>query len=668
MKKIQAAILVIFLLFQNVLGMTAFAEDAGWTISYHGTFSEESTRNNYFAEISETYQFEGDKTLYVKCLAGSKNEANYIEVKNVLKSSISAGEYTLKYYAKKSGISSEPEIVIGNMTISGTDMNPQNTTAPSGDSGWKEYQITFTYDGETTDSVNLRFYEKIQYYAVDNISLTAANSTVNLIADSGFEEWYVETPEVAYDTEPYQPKAMMLSQANGSLILNWRNPSTTELKDVKIYDVTGGEEKLLTDTISATPSEVVYHKIDKLSNGAYYQYKIVFSYDTKSDYVYFLGGTPSGTSVVTAGAWTLTKIAMGSAGYCPAKFVLDDTVAHTGTTSMKLVSNVNPSISSMSSNIYLRFDQKIDMEEGKTYKIIFWMKGQNIQRGVSAHMSWKYFNGQGASIPNSIGTYDWVRKEYEYSFDTNNTLVIIMDGLCEAVWFDGFECYEINESKEIVSENLIKDGDFEGLKVAEAAGSITELSSDAEIGALNLEWKVPEENYSGANLYIKKFDQYEWRGTLAADVTSINIDNLDEGRDYTYKIVPVNADGTEGVGTEITSTTLFNDYVLKTPVLTKDTEIVEELSDAGNYVLTVAAKNNMLEDGLKYDVLAALYDSSNTLIKLYSVQDIVAKKSVKAPEDKSSITVTVPENDCSLEVYVVDSRNNWELYYEPVIY
>ena len=71
----------------------------------------------------------------------------------------------------------------------------------------------------------------------------------------------------------------------------------------------------------------------------------------------------------------------------------------------------------------------------------------------------------------------------------------------------------------------------------------------------------------------------------------------------------------EGKAEDITVSVPMADYIVNKPVLKKDGMKVNTLSGGGEYVLSVSAKNNAVEEGLTYEAVAVLYDSEKTCVK-----------------------------------------------------
>ncbi|MGN0178616.1 MAG: hypothetical protein ACI4DY_04130, partial [Monoglobaceae bacterium] len=422
--KRNIAVLVLTAFMLQMLALTSYAADSDnkWSISYYGGFAPESTRASYAAQISNGISYDGDMALNVVCMAASRNDADYIEIKNTLAEELKTGRYTLEFYVRKNSRSGGGEVHIGDTVIDTENMDITSADAPNGSDNWSKYSKTFDYTGSGDKTLTFRFYSRIVSYIIDNVSLTAEGDNTNQIGDPGFEEYFEDKggeQDEPYDTEPYQPKSMRFTKMNDRASLNWKNPAADTLSKISVYDVTDGEGVLLTDELSTEANKIIYCYTDELASGANYIYKIVFSFTDKGDYIYYLGGTPSPkVSEQTFGKWMFSNNMGGKYEYVPSVAYVDGTEAHSGDASFKMASSVSMiSEDNMNGNIYMKLQQKLPLEIGKTYKISFWIKADDLSHNFNATMWFDLFNGNGGRpVIGSNGTYDWKKYEYDYTY------------------------------------------------------------------------------------------------------------------------------------------------------------------------------------------------------------------------------------------------------------
>jgi len=692
MKKNYAILLVLTFLLQCLGLPTVTAQNNGWTVTYFGDYTEESVRDSFSGELSTKYKAEGTQSLLVKCRTSEKKEGSYIEVKNPLTKELESGKYNLSLYVKISG-EIDGRILFGDSEIDISEDVTKTETTVTGEKNWKIYSVEIDYTKTDDNFLRLIFEDYIKSAYLDNVVLTAEGSDENLVVDPGFEgEITTEgttgsggddsgntggdntNPDDGtdtgggnlddgkpYDTNPYQPVSIMSSGYKSGVLLTWKNPSTATLTDIKVYDITSGEEVLLSDDIPTNPSKVIYFK-HECTGETPNQYKVVFSYSDKEDRIYWLSEFPGDKGAQMSGGWSLREYMDGAAKYCPADVYIDTTTGYESGASLKIVSNIDRSISELQSNIYVLVVRTTKMEAGKKYYISFMVKGENVVNAPQAHMNFVKFEDSANTVSGVTGTTDWTKKEHTYVYTKQNALTVLVEGMCGGLWFDNFECYELDANGEKVGENLISDGDFDSI-ISRTTGKITDLKAEPGIGSVNVSFKKPVEKYNGANIYQKVYDNYEYRGTISANIDNLNITGLQENKEYTFKIVPFNSDRCEGEANEFTVKTILRDYDITEPVCYKGNTKVTALSGNGEYKLVTKAKNNLLDTNLEYEQLVGIYEG-NTLVKVYSTKQSLAKTEQNAPYTDTETTFTVPDGEnVNVKIFVVEKRKNPELYY-----
>ncbi len=641
----------------------------GYTVSYYGTAEEGKTR---LVEQSADYAYEGEYSLLVKYPSSSgyqKNTENYIEVKIPLTAEMSTGSYTLSLYNK--GVAATfTEFSVSDYEIFGfSDMTKTDATAPSGESGWKNYSVTFAYEEQAEDFVALRFYGKTSTAAIDNISLVAEGSSQNLISDGGFEE-LVEQPEEAWDTTAYRPVNIMSIPYVGAIALSWANPSSDTLEKISVYDITDGEEILLADNFTVAASKLVNYEIKGLEDKTY-QFKIVFEYSDKEDFVYFLSDKPAAkgsmSNAITLGKWTLSQALHRKAGYSPIEASMDYDVKYGDSgSSLKIASNIDRSRSDMNGNTYINIYTDLPLETGKKYSISFMRKSLNVSHTPQANMNGTVFDGESLTLPYT-GTCDWKQESYTYTCTGVVRLRFLMEGRCEALWIDDIEVYELDSSGQRVGENLLPDGSLDNL-ASEEVGVLSDVDAEAEKESITLSWSAPSKNCSEIRLYEKKFDEYEYRGTLTAAAGEVMITNLEQDKEYTYKLCPVNADGFEGDGEEITAKTILPDYEVFETELYKESAMLEALSGSGSYKAVAYVKNNSVDAGINAELMAAVY-KDGVMEALYSQDKLVAKTNKNKPAEQISVSFELPEGSgYHVEMFLVDARESLDILYPCKLY
>lgn len=688
MKKIQVMLLsLVAMLLSMTVAVTA--ADGGWTVNKVGDFTSESK-----AELVSKYRYDGDHSMSIVNKETTLVDGRYIEIENKLSSPVEEGKYTLTFYVKKGSSSTAVSAVIGDTEISGSDMTITAATAPSGESSWKEYKTEFNYTGDSARVMSLRSYSMSATQYIDNVSLVKDGTTANLVTDSGFEDSEsssaTPTPTVKPDSTPnpdatpepgstpspvvtpepivtvdYQPTKVMLSPGNKFFGLSYINPSHSGITKVSLYDITSGGETLVTDGLSTESSARVDYKIEGLTAGGKYQYKLVFSYSNRADFVYYIGGQLSDLSPFSGEDWEVEFFRGGTAGYCPVEIEVVNTEHAEGTHSLKIVSNIDQNIKQFQGNIYLNLKQNMPMESENKYKFFLKIKGQNVAWAPALHMSWSSFDSKKFSSGYGTGTYDWVTVEMVYSKGEKTKFMLNLENTCDAMYVDDFQCYLLDENGNITGENLFKNGGFEDV-VKDESAELVDFGAQAGIGKIDLSWENPASNHIYTNVYRKVSGGRVLLGRLSPGVTSLCMDDLEEDEQYTFSVVPVGTDGQEGVENLVDMKTLIRDYVVEEPVLKKGSTVVDKLSGAGDYSVTVQACNNTVTAGVKCEVIVAVYDG-NTLVNVYSQKADLPLDRKKNKDITTPFTLPEGEN-YRIKTFVIDERDSFEYYYAPVDY
>ena len=109
------------------------------------------------------------------------------------------------------------------------------------------------------------------------------------------------------------------------------------------------------------------------------------------------------------------------------------------------------------------------------------------------------------------------------------------------------------------------------------------------------------------------------------------------------------------------------DFEVLAPVLKKGTEEVSRIQEAGDYTVSVNAKNNALEQGISVEVLVAVFNSAGEMVNLYHDKADVEVTEPNAPDTKLSVPFTA-EAGYTAEVYVINNRQDIDVYYNPISY
>lgn len=646
MKKIFLVILALTVLLPSAVVYAEGADD--WEINYVGAEKEEKR----YAEFDYDNKTGGEASIKVVYDVKPKDETKYLELKNPLSGEMKSGSYTLSFMGLGS-LSSYTEISVSDVNIFS---HKNDMTAEVQDNGWTKFSVTFDYTQQENNFVAFRFYRSIAGLYIDDVALTVSGSDENLIVNGGFEGSGDSVQEdIPYDTTGYRPKNVLCSPGNGMIDINWRNPSTDELVDVKLYDITDGEV-LLSDDISTIPNAIINYPITEVGDGTRY-YKIVFTYRTKPEFTYYTGGAAASGLDSYIDTWKIRRIRSAETSYCPAEAVVDSDVARTGNASLKLVSNIDRTLANLQKSTYIGVQFEAPLKAGKKFRIKFCGKSKNADyQLLTVTMQGSSWKSRYTTDIFKGTTDDWVEYSFDHESIGEDGLFLVYEGGCEGLWLDDFEIYEIDGSGEIVSGNLLTDGGFENL--VKKNDILPGLDAEEGVGEVKLAWSKIPSDCENVNLYVKTFENWDLVANVPKGMGEITLSNLKKGAEYLFRIVPEYKYGYEGNGTEVSVTTVLPEFEIFDSVLTKNGEEVNEADGAGDYVLTTKLKNNLIEDGVQTEHFVAVYNDKEELVIFKSAKNLIAKTAVSAKPVTITESFELPEGEYRVEVFVLDSRSN----------
>ena len=477
---------------------------------------------------------------------------------------------------------------------------------------------------------------------------------------------------VPVNTAIYQPKTPITRQFNGGLLLSWKNPSSMELNDVKVYDVTNGKSELIDDTIDATASKYILYEADGYDVGAKL-FKVVFSFDNHDDVEYYFQGivTADGIpeidetlatnkqtnvmykfigdwSIHTANASHSPAAATNPTTYnrkMPLNYGLDTKNAYGGYgASLKFESNaIDYDDANAFSRIYAQAVLSgISFEAGKTYKLTFMAKSEDLDRvRILLNMDGlkQFTTGINAGHVAPIkGTTDWTQYEATYTATENlsGNLEIWADRT-GTVWFDDISLYEWDTVNNQIAEtavNLIPgdSGTFNDLSAYDI-GTLQSVTATSKDGIILIKSVGGDMNVDGINLYKEVDGKYEYRGTLSRYITDVNVEEIANADEIVkFKVVPVNMYGMEG-----------EEYVVTylPPVRTEFAHFADdvwtETTNVKAGTVKVTAKLPVRAEAYNMAFVVALYNGS----RLVSVD--VKEGQISADGTQKETEVTVPE-------------------------
>ena len=463
----------------------------------------------------------------------------------------------------------------------------------------------------------------------------------------------------AYDSATYDPINFMTSPFSGGLAVGWKNPPSNNIKKIELYDISSGEDVLLSDSFNTEESMVNHYKITKLTNGQLYQYKVHFSYIDGTETEFFTFGTPQSADKQLS-PWSITLNKGNDYGYSAIDYNIDVNEKHTGNASLKVTSNIVKA-----SNVYGILSRTFDVEVGANYQFKFWAKAINNNSSLEITNNWNLLDGnKNREVADFKGTYDW--KEFVIDIKETSTanikFLLLMKDVSESVWFDDFSLVKMEEGQP-VGENIFTDGDFENFYVQPNIGKVNGLSGVGGDESVKLTWK----STSGANK-IKVYQVIDGvkysRGYISSAVTDLTITNLANDTEHTFALAGVDEIGNEGEASEVTVRTIAPDFKIYEPKLYKRTGEETSTLSNGRYEVRTEVRNNKSDAAIPVIQMVALY-KGNVLISLKS-ESVMAEKGVPVILGTGK-TVTIPLTDYEqyhIEVFLWDSKDGMKSLYD----
>lgn len=642
MKKITGYICLIVAILMQAMGLTAFAEDNAWNTKYIGDYKTD--RDTYYAEISTSRAFDGNRSLYVK-YPNAAAENTYLLIENVLSESISAGEYKFSICYRGKMPTNSISLVMGQTEVLFSDSSfgaAESVVGDSEETGWKKLSAVINYTGENIDTIGLKFVGNVAGLYLDNVSLVSDDN--EYISSGGFELIKPPGPSVDTPIDKYALQSLIGESSDNIVKLSWKNPVCSTVTKVELYESINGEDVLLENDFTKGANEVQTWKSSTLVEDDMHIYKIVYSYSDR-DSIEFVKSVKvrANASHLTAalGGWDRMNSGEGKMEY-------DSTESHSGKSSLHVQANWD----TIEGGRYIGF-RKIGLSfaANMEYEVSFWVKSKACTH-MLVEVDWDPDVFTTSGTFNNLETNgEWTEVKLVRKAAKKETasaqFLLIFDGMTD-VWFDDFSIRSISEDG-VYGEELITNGGFETAFEEPTTGSITDVSTYGYDNLVNLDWKTPN-NCDRVNVYRGADEIWTKIAELDSDVNYLKLNKMESDTTYNFKICPVNSSNIEGDGTVVEVKTMLPNYVINAPAL--------RLQENGSYNLVCSVKNYTDTEGMELEILAGVYDGEK-LIKLYSGNEVVPvmDKSSK-PKTITVSGIELPKGEAySVRVFFVDSRS-----------
>lgn len=499
--------------------------------------------------------------------------------------------------------------------------------------GWYKYTSDFKRASGTWDPQFIVNANGGAEFYMDDITITE-EETGDVVTKIDFEKTYA------------LPKNVLTTQVStDKLSVSWRNPKSSEISKVALYDVTN--DTLISDSFSTDSDAVINEEITEYTTESEESqiYRLDFTYDDGVTKSFVTGYTPGKSWSYKVGTWTMTA----SEPKAPDKMMADDKVYHTAAPSIRVFSNATTGNESKDSLIEINTTAKYD--PAKKYRLSGWVKANN-----KGYLWARTFNNSGndyriysplaGTWDKANHTTDWIEFSIETkpASETNRVLQFNLRNVAEDMWLDDLELYELDDSGNTTGSNLIV-----GIGAIDAAARPDEVTAGNVtnyINASRVRWTAAD-----SDAYVAVYD-----ADLSSDVPVayvpasmgyVDIENLKGGNTYSFILKAVNSEGRESEsGVTVTAEPKPEDLIISD-------FSVNTSGTAAN--VSVNVKNNNMGDDFTAQLLVAVYKDGNILtdIKTTAVTSIAQTSASAAPVSLSQ-SITVPSG-YTLKVYLWDS-------------
>ncbi len=397
--------------------------------------------------------------------------------------------------------------------------------------------------------------------------------------------------------------------------VSWVNPDNDHIKKISLYEVQNDKESLICDEFSTEANMACSYHADTTHDMADY-FKIVMEFDNAPSSEFVLGGImPSGLG----GEWT----AMPNNRTSPICYQFDTgftTDSHNGDYALRFAANFKDYDGS-----YVNInapEYEYSVEEGKSYRVSFWMKSDNVssvlikpgvlkeKRVIGRIADREYF-----SETRNDWCYYYYDTKAEESAACEGNFLLVFDEMSNEAIIDNISIYELGENGEPIGENLFTVGDFEGVNASDCK-PVADLELTKRTNDTLVSWTEPDsESFAAVKLYING----HLAGKLTKGITEVPFASLNEND--VVEIRTVDSFGIEG-----------NSYIYYPVKFLQNNAVAQEIIAGGVYDVSADTETGNL--------YIAFYKGKNEL------SDV---KFTPATED---ITVTVPDECTYLKTFL----------------
>ncbi len=662
MKKIIGLLLVATMMFSYSIPTYA---SGGWSAHYEEptTSVNPIDHDSEYMEIvnmpaTDHYSGVASKVSYAQFSRDKQNET-YLFIENSLNGNLVKNKYyDFSFYAKGTfenkgiyaGIGTNENLTSGGMVS--FLKTARYTTEDKGNS-WKLYKFSnILYDG-SGNHFRIKIVQKCSSLYVDDVTLTLHNDTNNLIVDSGFENsTYVETDDIGNSAD-YAPKNIAVAQRTGHIVLGWKNPKNANLSKVSLYDITEGDEKKITDSLSKTADGYVEYDVKNLEEGKTYTFKILCNFGKVTTTETIVSGTASEKR-------PSTLMNMSYQGNHPGTAYIDHSDTHSEGGALRVISNKPV----WTSNDYLNLDtDTVNFNDTDEFEVSVWLKGTfganttesgKINYKDVLRPAWSNFKAFEIRETDENG---WVNVVYPVTGIGSNPLKILAEHRTDLL-VDDIEVWKMSDGERF---SQVFKQDFNSLD--SEIDDVENLKSNINRNMAKISWQAPS-NAQKVRVYVKDEDNLSLRAEVNAK-DGVIFNHLKNDYIYTYVVKAVDTNNNESEGVEITVTPTPDDFECNEYGLYKSDVLQKDFYGGTSFVAKALLKNNKIEDGLNAQIIAILRKDGERIDATASALSNIEKTKYDANGTEIKTTISVPnditDGEYEISVYLWNGLENMSI-------
>lgn len=484
-----------------------------------------------------------------------------------------------------------------------------------------------------------------------------------IITEKGGAEFYmdditftdVETGEVVskidFEKEYALPKNILTTQVSGdTLSVSWRNPKSSEIAKVALYDV--NTNTLLAENFDTSSDKVQEYKTTEYAQNDSQIYRLDFTFNDGVVKSYTTGYTTGKSWIYNISAWKYSA----PEPKAPAKMMVDDKVFHNAAPSLRIFSNSTGAFntSAATTSIVLEIAGEGGFDPNKTYRISGYCKANNkgyVWANAFDNVGNNYrIYGELGKSWGKLNTADWSEftVDAKPSATTKRVLLFNLLDCAEDFWLDDLTVYELDTDGNPTGDNLVEGiGSIDA--VAEKPAELTAGEVTNSVNSAMLRWTAADDAAYVA-VYDKAVGTEVPIAYVPAGMGYVELANLNGGNTYNFLLKAVNSEGRESAnGVSETAQPLPEELIVSDFTVS---------TSGGTANVSIDIKNNGMGDDFTAQLIVAVYEGEDILknVKATGITKIEQTGASAIPVTLTQ-SITVPTG-CTLKVYLWDSLDS----------